>query len=162
MPKRRDKITIGGPRSPNQVMDQDLWREGRAKIIAAALPLFLRYGYQGVYRRYAESIDAIRRYTLLAYQEAKSLAPKSRSPLFDREQRIAELLKKAAEGAIRAGLFGKDMLSLKVQSLVVLAQAWAVRHWAWAQYPSVKEYLDDLEKIAVAIMSEGAPRKPVP
>ncbi len=208
-------------------MDPDLWRDGRAKIIEAALPLFLRYGYHAtpvrviaqaarmssgsvfnyfsgkdeilevilgesqrqaeqsldeaqqalassrdgsdpveafvrVYRRYAESIDAIRRYTLLAYQEAKSLAPKSRSPLFDREQRIAELLKKAAEGAIRAGLFGKDMLSLKVQSLVVLAQAWAVRHWAWAQYPSVKEYLDDLEKIAVAIMSEGAPRKPAP
>jgi TetR/AcrR family transcriptional regulator, cholesterol catabolism regulator len=222
--KRRDKITIGGPRSSNQVTDQDLWREGRAKIIEAALPLFLRYGYHAtpvrviaqaagmssgsvfnyfsgkdeilevilgdsqrhaeqsldeaqealassressdpveafvrVYRRYAESIDAIRRYTLLAYQEAKSLAPKQRSPLFDREQRIAELLKKSAEGAIRAGVFGKDMLSLKVQSLIMLAHAWAVRHWAWGQYPSVKEYLDDLEKIAVAIMSEGAPRK---
>ena len=220
MSRRRDKITIGGPRTPNQVMNQELWQEGRAKIIEAALPLFLRYGYHAtpvrviaqaagissgsvfnyfsgkdeilevilgdsqrhaeaaldaahgalaasrkasdpveafveVYRRYAESIDAIRRYTLLAYQETKSLAPKQRSPLFDRESRIAEVLKSAAEGAIRAGIFGKEMLDLKVQSLMILAQAWAVRHWAYGQYPSVTEYVDDLVKVGVAIMREG-------
>jgi AcrR family transcriptional regulator len=112
--------------------------------------------FRGVYRRYAESIDAIRRYTLLAYQEAKSLAPKKRSPLFDRERRIAELLKAAAGPAIRAGIFGKDALDLKVQSLIVLAHAWAIRHWAWGQYPTINDYLDDLEKVAVAAMREGA------
>ncbi len=218
--KRRERITIGGPRSAKQVIDRELWEEGRAKIVEAALPLFLRYGYHAtpvrviahaagissgsvfnyfsgkdeilevilgesqrqaeaslgeaqsalaasteisdpvelfvkVYRRYAESIDAIRRYTLLAYQEAKSLAPKQRTPLFDRERKIAELLKAAALPAIQAGVFGRDMLDLKVQSLIVLAHAWAVRHWAWGQYPSIAEYLDDLEKVVVAVMREG-------
>src|SRR5207249_5303662 len=145
--RRRERaITMPGPTAATQVSDKELWKEGRARIAAAALPLFLRYGdhatpvrviaraagissgsifnyFSGkdeilellldesqaeaergleeaqrtlaardsgdpvalfirVYRRYAESIDAIRRYTLLAYQEAKSLAPRNRSPLF--------------------------------------------------------------------------------
>jgi TetR/AcrR family transcriptional regulator, cholesterol catabolism regulator len=215
--KRRDRgITISGPASAKQVMDKDLFKEGRAKIVAAALPLFLRYGYHATpvrviaqaagissgsifnyfsgkdeilelildesqaeaesaveeahrslaapgaadpvelfvqaYRRYAQSIDVVRRYTLLAYQEVKSLAPKKRAPLFDRERRIANLLKAAAEPALDAGIFSRDAIDLKVQSLIVLAQAWAVRHWAWSQYPTVAEYLDDMVRVAVSIM----------
>jgi len=215
--KRRERvITIPGPAPLKQVMDKELWKEGRAKIAAAALPLFLRYGFHAtpvrviahaagissgsvfnyfsgkdeilemildesqaeaeraleraqhtlsagrradpvelfvsVYRRYAESIDAIRRYTLLAYQEVKSLAERKRSPLFDRERRIAALLKTAAEPALAAGVFSHDALDLKVQSLIVLAHAWAVRHWAWGQYARFSDYLDDLSKVAVSIM----------
>ncbi|HSD10542.1 MAG TPA: TetR/AcrR family transcriptional regulator [Candidatus Binatia bacterium] len=214
--RREGAITIPGPAAATQVSDKELWKEGRAKIAAAALPLFLRYGYHAtpvrviaraagissgsifnyfsgkdeilellldesqaeaeralgeaqrtlsargsddpvarfvqVYRRYAESIDAIRRYTLLAYQEAKSLAPKNRTPLFERERRIADLLKAAAEPAIAAGAFSRDALDLKVQSLIALAHAWAVRHWAWSQYPTISAYLDDLSKLAVAMM----------
>jgi AcrR family transcriptional regulator len=216
-PRRRERaITIPGPAAATQVSDKELWKEGRAKIAAAALPLFLRYGYHAtpvrviaraagissgsifnyfsgkdeilelllgesqaeaervleeaqhtlaaadgddpvtlfvrVFRRYVESIDAIRRYALLAYQEAKSLAPKNRSPLFDRERRIASLLKAAAEPAIVAGAFSRDALDLKVQSLIVLAQAWAVRHWAWPQYPTIGDYFEDLSKVVVAMM----------
>lgn len=214
--RREHSITRPGPARDQQVLDKELWKQGRERIAAAALPLFLRYGYHAtpvrmiaraagisagsvfnyfagkdeilelvldesqaeaesaldeaqralsarglaepvgvfvaVYRRYAESIDAIRRYTLLAYQEAKSLAPGKRAPLFARERRIADLLKRAAEPAIGAGIFSHDALDLKVQSLIVLAQSWAVRHWAWAQYPTISAYLDDLEKVAIAIM----------
>ena len=106
-----------------------------------------------VFRHYAEYIDTIHGYVLLAYQEAKSLAPKKRTPLFDRERRIAEVLKAAARPAIDAGLFSSDALELRVHSLIVLAQAWAVRHWAFAQYPSGKDYLDDLAPIVVGVMS---------
>jgi AcrR family transcriptional regulator len=217
--RREGGITISGPAPLKQVMDKELWKEGRAKIAAAALPLFLRYGFHAtpvrviahsagissgsvfnyfsgkdeilemildesqaaaeraledtqhtlhtlsarrsadpvelfvdVYRRYAEAIDAIRRYTLLAYQEVKSLAADKRSPLFDRERRIADLLKAAAEPAIAAGVFSRDAIDLKVQSLIVLAHAWAVRHWAWGQYARFSDYLDDLAKVAVSIM----------
>jgi hypothetical protein len=109
-----------------------------------------------VFRRYAQSVDAIRRHALLAYQEAKSLSSRERAPLFERERRIAGLLAAAAQPAIEAGAFSPDALATKVQSLIVLAQAWAVRHWAWSQYATIDDYLRDLEKIAVAIMSEGA------
>ncbi|MGH7819394.1 MAG: hypothetical protein ACREQ9_06460, partial [Candidatus Binatia bacterium] len=112
-----------------------------------------------VYRRYAESIDAIRRYTLLAYQEAKSLAPKSRTPLFERERRIAAVLKAAAEPGIRAGVFTRDALDLRIHSVIVLAHAWAFRHWAWTEYPTIQDYLADLEKIAVAILSNPRPSR---
>lgn len=223
--RRRDgAITIAGPRSAKQVMDKDLWAEGRRKIAEAALPLFLRYGYHAtpvrviaraseissgsifnyfsgkdeilqfileesqtdaeravneaqnalaaakgardpvrlflnVFRRYAESLDRIRRYVLLAYQETKSLAPKQRAPLFERERRISQILKAAAEPAIRTGVFAKDALDLRVHALIVLAQAWAVRHWAWSQYANVSEYLDDLDAIVVGIMTGAAPSR---
>ncbi len=116
-------------------------------------------GFLSVFRRYAEYIDRIHGYVLLAYQEAKSLAPKKRIPLFEREQRIAEVLKAAAAPAIEAGEFSGDALDLRVHSLIVIAQAWAVRHWAFAHYPTAADYLDDLEPIVVGMMrAEKRPR----
>jgi len=109
-------------------------------------------GFLSVFRRYAAYIDRIHGYVLLAYQEAKSLAPKKRIPLFEREQRIAEVLKAAAAPAIEAGEFSGDALDLRVHSLIVIAQAWAVRHWAFAHYPTAADYLDDLEPIVVGVM----------
>ncbi len=222
--RRRESITAARPRSAKQVTDKGLWSEGRERIAAAALPLFLKYGYHAtpvrvvaraaglsagsifnyfagkdeilkyildeshaqaeaavaeaqqalarstpdsdpvelfvrVYRRYAKSVDAIRRYALLAYQEAKSLSPRERAPLFEREQRIASLLAAAAQPAIEAGIFSPEALPMKVQSLIVLAHAWAVRHWAWPQYPTIDDYVRDLEKIAVSILSTGSHSK---
>ena len=43
--RRREGITIARPRSAKHVLDKDLWSEGRERIAAAALPLFLKYGY---------------------------------------------------------------------------------------------------------------------
>lgn len=214
---QQQSVTIAVPRSTAQVMDPERWSKGRAEIAAAALPLFLRYGYHATpvraigeavgvsvgsifnyfpgkeeilqqvlndgqaraekvlqeaqealsradsstdpldlfleaYRHYARSIAEVRQFTLLAYQETKSLAPEQRAPLFDRERRIGEMLKRAAEPAIRAGLFSGDAIDLKVHSLMVLTHAWAVRHWALVQYPTFSDYLADLEPIAIAVM----------
>jgi TetR/AcrR family transcriptional regulator, cholesterol catabolism regulator len=116
-------------------------------------------GFLSVFRPYAEYIDRIHGYVLLAYQEAKSLAPKKRTPLFDRERRIAEVLKAAAQPAIDAGLFSRDALDLRVHSLIVLAQAWAVRHWAFAHYPTGADYIDDLEPVIVGVMTNTKTRR---
>ena len=114
--------------------------------------------FVSVFRQYAEHIDRIHGYVLLAYQEAKSLAPKKRTPLFERERRIAEVLKAAAKPAIEAGHFAADALDLRVHSLIVLAQAWAVRHWAFAHYPSGSDYLDDLEPVVIGMMTNPRAR----
>jgi len=117
-------------------------------------------GFLAVFRCYAEYLDRIHGYVLLAYQEAKSLAPKKRTPLLDRERRIAEVLKAAAAPAIEAGVFSGEALDLRVHSLIVIAQAWAVRHWAHTHYATVADYLDDLEPIVVGVMcKEKAPRR---
>lgn len=216
--RRRTQVTVAGPYAAKQVLNKSLWQEGRAKIAAAALPLFVRHGYhatpvraiamaaglsvgsifnyfpdkdeilqyildesqaqaekavaetQGrleaanrqsdpvqlfveVYRRFVESIDSIRQFTLLAYQETKSLTPQKRAPLLDREMRIAELLKRTAQPAIKIGTFSNDMIDLKVQSLIILGHAWAVRRWALTAYATVGDYFADLEKVAFAIMA---------
>jgi AcrR family transcriptional regulator len=217
---RRRPLLARGSFGPKRVLDADLWRDGRERIAACALPLFAQFGYHAtpvraiadaaglsvgsifnyfpekedilqyildhsqaeaeravvdvqallaapdssrdpvdrfvqVYRVFVEATDAIHRFTLLAYQETKSLTPDMREPLLDRERRFGELLKRAAEPAIDARIFSSAGLDLKVQSLIVLAHAWTVRHWAYRQYASVQNYLADLEPIAVAIMSAG-------
>ena len=115
-----------------------------------------------VYRVFVEATDAIHRFTLLAYQETKSLTPEMREPLLDRERRFGEVLKRAAQRAIDAGVFSSAALDLKVHSLIVLAHAWTVRHWAYRQYASVQDYFTDLGIVAVAMMSAGRPTLPAP
>jgi len=105
-----------------------------------------------VLRRYGESIDQNRQYTRLAYQETKTLAPDQRRPLFERDQRILELLKRAAQPALKSGHFDSDSVELKLISLMHLCQAWAIRRWILSQYETVEEYLDDLEPIVLGIM----------
>ena len=109
--------------------------------------------FSGVYRSFVASIDAVRRFTLLAYQETKTLTPEKRTLLLDRDRRIVELLKQAAEPAISAGIFSAAGLDLKLQCLVSLAHAWALRRWALPQYATVDQYVADLEAVAVAIMA---------
>jgi AcrR family transcriptional regulator len=105
-----------------------------------------------VFRRYGESIDLNRQYTRLAYQETKTLTPDQRLPLFERDQRILELLKRSAQPAIKSGEFEAESLELKLISLMHLCQAWAIRRWILSQYSTVEEYLDELESIALGVM----------
>ena len=112
-----------------------------------------------VFRRYGETIDHNRQYTRLAYQETKTLTPDQRRPLFERDQRILELLKRSAQPAIKNGDFDEDSLELKLISLMHLCQAWAIRRWILSQYSTVEEYLDELEPIALGVMRAAGSRK---
>ena len=112
--------------------------------------------FLSVYRRYVEAIDSVRRYTMLAYQETKSLATEQRKPLLDRDRRILALLKQAAEPAIEAGVFAPDALDLKLASLMHLGQAWAIRRWFLSQYSTVEEYWEELKILALGIMRSSA------
>lgn len=108
-----------------------------------------------VLRRYGETIDQNRQYTRLAYQETKTLAPDQRRPLFERDQRILELLKRSAQPAVKSGDFNDDSVQLKLISLMHLCQAWAIRRWILSEYETVEEYLDALQPIALGIMRAG-------
>lgn len=114
-----------------------------------------------VLRRYGETIDQNRQYTRLAYQETKTLAPEQRRPLFERDQRILELLKRSARPAMKSGDFNDDSVELKLISLMHLCQAWAIRRWILSEYETVEEYLDALAPIALGIMraSRGPKRR---
>jgi hypothetical protein len=103
--------------------------------------------------------DRTRQFTRLSYQETKTLTPAQRRPLFERDHRILELLKRSAQPAIKSGDFDDNSLELKLISLMHLCQAWAIRRWILSQYSTVEEYLDDLEPIALVMMRAARNRK---
>ncbi len=111
-----------------------------------------------IYLRYVEYIDEVRKFTLLAYQEAKSLSRAGRAPILERDRRVRRLLAEAAEPAVRAGIFPADGLDLKIHFLLMLAHMWALRGWA-LPYASVQEYLAELEPIALATLAAPAPKR---
>jgi len=137
-------------------------REGENAVELAQRELAARPGradpeaaFLAVCRRYTEAIDRVRRYTLLAYQETKTLTAEQRKPLLERDWRIHGLLKELAQAAIDAGVFSSESLDLKIASIMHLTQAWAVRRWMFPQYAAIEEYWEDLASLILGIMKSS-------
>lgn len=86
------------------------------------------------------AIDGVSRFTLLAYQETKSLRQEWREELFARERRIQDLLMEAMSYGVRQGMFAPDHLRIQAHSITMLVHAWAVRRWALKEVASLEEY----------------------
>ena len=113
--------------------------------------LFLR-----AYERYAALNDELRRNTVLAYQETKSLTIAERKRLFAGEERIQHFFEDIISYGVDQGVFPAGNIRLKAHCLLVLAQSWAVRHWALTSFANIDEYLEPLKAIAIGILeSEG-------
>lgn len=118
--------------------------------------LFLR-----AYERYATLTDEMRRSTVLAYQETKSLTATERERFLQGEERIQRFFEDIIEYGVEQGAFPAGHVRLKAHCLLVLAQSWAVRHWALHSFTRLSEYLEPLKSIAVGML-ENAGTPPAP
>lgn len=109
--------------------------------------LFLR-----VYERYAVLNDEMRRYTVLGYQETKSLTVAERKRLLRGEERIQRFFEDIIASGVEQGAFPPGNIRLKAHCLLVLAQSWAVRHWALSNFTRLDDYLEPLKSIAIGIL----------
>ena len=99
----------------------------------------------------------MRRFILLAYQETKSLNTETRQALIAREKRLQALIGEAIRYGVERGRFAPDSIGLKAHNLMVLAHAWAVRHWAFAgEMESIEEYLAFLQPLVLAMLETKA------
>ncbi|MCS6927201.1 MAG: TetR/AcrR family transcriptional regulator [Candidatus Binatia bacterium] len=109
------------------------------------------------YRSYVQVIDESRRYTVLAYQELKSLTVAERRRLLEGEERIQRFMEEVIAYGVEKGVFPAGDIDLKAHCLLVLAQAWAVRRWALKRFAKVDDYFATLQPIALGIVCSETP-----
>jgi AcrR family transcriptional regulator len=110
------------------------------------------------YRSYVQVIDESRRYTVLAYQELKSLTVAERRRILAGEERIQRFMEEVIAYGVEKGVFPPGDIDFKAHCLLVLAQAWAVRRWALKRFARVDDYCATLEPIAIGILGSKTPQ----
>ncbi|MBI3247802.1 MAG: TetR/AcrR family transcriptional regulator [Deltaproteobacteria bacterium] len=109
--------------------------------------------FRNVLATYLRGVNEIRRFILLAYQETKSLNTETRQRLIAREKRLQVLIGEAIRYGVERGRFAPDNIGLKAHNIMVLAHAWAVRHWAFAgEMASIEEYVAFLQPLVLAML----------
>jgi len=114
-----------------------------------------REALERVLDAFLRAIDAVGRFTLLAYQETKSLRPEWREKLFARERRIQNLFVEVIRYGVKQGVFSPDHLEVKAHTIMVLAHAWAVRRWALKEIASIEEYGDIIKPLVLGMLTFG-------
>lgn len=107
---------------------------------------------------FLRAVDSIARYTLLAYQETKSLRPTWRKELLDRERRIQNLLVEVIRYGVQQEVFSPAHLAVKAHSIMMLAHAWAVRRWALKELGSIEEYSVIMKPLVLGMLSARGER----
>jgi AcrR family transcriptional regulator len=105
-----------------------------------------------VYERYVRLVGELRRYAVLGYQELKSLNAAERRRIFEGEERIQHFLEEVIAHGVEQGAFPVGDIDLKAHCLIVLAQSWAVRHWALKRFAELEDYLVVLKSVALGIV----------
>ena len=104
------------------------------------------------YESYVRLIEESRRYTVLAYQEFKSLTVAERRRLLEGEERIQHFLEEVIAYGVEQGVFPPGDIDLKAHCLMMLAQSWAVRHWALKRFTRADDYFTALKPIALGVV----------
>jgi TetR/AcrR family transcriptional regulator, cholesterol catabolism regulator len=113
--------------------------------------------FKNVFATFLRGVDEMRRFILLAYQETKSLTHEARQALIAREKRLQALLGEGIRYGVERGRFAPDNIELKAHNIMVLAHAWATRHWAFAgEVESIEEYIAFLQPLVLAMLETSA------
>ncbi len=104
------------------------------------------------YERHVRLSDDMRKYVVLGYQEMKSLTAAERRRLFEGEERIQRFLEEIIAYGVEQGAFPPGDIDFKAHCLIVLAQSWAVRHWALRRFAKLDDYLASLKIIALGVV----------
>ena len=93
-------------------------------------------------RDYFIIIDSIQDYTLLLYQETKSLNRKDRNYVLSKEMELTKLFEKILAQGIKEKTFNIDRRTAKIvaNNIMVQGQMWSFRRWAMQRNYSLKSY----------------------
>lgn len=92
------------------------------------------------FRSYCEIIDERRHAAVLTYRESKSLDDEGRARIKELEVQTSEPLRAALREGLEAGLFNVPDVELAAYDLLLLAHAWALKHWYFERTLSLDTY----------------------
>ncbi|MFI5323101.1 MAG: TetR/AcrR family transcriptional regulator [Thermodesulfobacteriota bacterium] len=94
-------------------------------------------------RDYFTIIDEIQDYSLLLYQETKSLNRTDRNYILSAEKELVAIFENIITHGIKEKIFRIDMATAKLvaENIMVLGQMWAFRRWSIQKTYSLKNYI---------------------
>lgn len=94
------------------------------------------------FTEYCRVIDANRDACMLTYRETKSLTREHREAIKSMELETNELIAECVREGIAAGYFRKVDVHLFVYQLIMVAHAWAIKHWRVGQLATIDRYIE--------------------
>jgi len=111
------------------------------------------------FRAYCEVINAHRHAAVLTYRESKSLTPEGREKIKQLEIATSEPLREAVRAGVAAGVLVTDDPDLVAYNLLLLAHAWALKHWYFEQTLTFEDYVAKQTALALAALIAPARRR---
>ena len=93
------------------------------------------------FRSYCEVIDEYRHAAVLTYRETKSLSAEGRTRIKELEVRTSEPLRSILREGVEAGVFVVPDVEIVAYDLLLLAHAWALKHWYFERTLGFDDYV---------------------
>lgn len=105
---------------------------------------------------YCQVIDSHRHAAVLTYRESKSLDEAGRDRIKGLEVETSEPLRAAVRDGVEVGKLVAADPDLVAYNLLLLAHAWALKHWYFEQTRTLDSYIRDQLALALrAILADG-------
>ena len=111
------------------------------------------------FRSYCEVIDAHRHAAVLTYRESKSLSHEGREKIKELEVQTSEPLRQVIKEGVAAGVLTTEDPDLVAYNLLLLAHAWALKHWYFEQSLTFDEYVRKQTTLTLAALIEPRRRR---
>lgn len=111
------------------------------------------------FRTYCQVIDEQRHAAVLTYRESKSLSPEGRAKIKEMEVLTSEPLRAVVREAAQAGLLTHVDADLMAYNLLLLAHAWALKHWYFERTLTLDEYVSRQTALALRAILDPRHRR---
>jgi AcrR family transcriptional regulator len=111
------------------------------------------------FRAYCQVIDAHRHAAVLTYRESKSLGAAGRERIKQLEIETSEPLRRVIRDGVAAGVLSTADPDLVAYNLLLLAHAWALKHWYFEQSLSFDDYVRRQTALTLAAILEPRARR---
>ena len=109
---------------------------------------------------YCRVIDTHRHAAVLTYRESKSLDEAGRNQIKQREVETSQPLRDAIHRGVEAGLLSVTDPDLIAYNLLLLAHAWALKHWYFERSYDLQTYIERQTAIGLGALIAPEHRDP--
>ncbi|MBE0692130.1 MAG: TetR family transcriptional regulator [Aquamicrobium sp.] len=106
-------------------------------------------------RAYCRVVDRHRAATVLAYRSTKSLSPKRRELIQQRETDTNDIIRRTLVDCMERGIIRKANVDALTYQIVLTAHGWALKSWYFKSRLSLEDYIEaNLDTLLNGILTE--------